>query len=314
MVARPEERSALIGLGLLLAGAGLGIAAALLFILNREEDEPRRAATVRVLSARGSLTPRVHLFGDRVVARIDVTADRRALDPATVRAHITFSPYRRVGEAAVTRSDDGQMSRISFVTTLVCLESVCVPRDGRKRFEFPLASVEYRLRGTTRRSGTLVQWPVVEAVTRLGPLDLQANRWRGNVFSLPEVSYRISPGGLAGALYGGAFVLTLLAGALVFLALRGRVERPKPVAAAPGLELTALERALRLVESSNGRVDDQRRALELLARELAAHGDEDLANAARELAWSEDVPAEAATESLLLDVRRSLENGNGELS
>lgn len=313
MVGRREERSALLGLGLLLAGVGLGIAAALLFFLNRGENQPRRTESVRVMAARGSLTPRIHLFGDRLVARVDVTADRLALDPSLVRVHATFEPYQQVGETVVTREDAGRMTRLSFAMPLACVEIACVPRQGRKRFEFPPASVEYRPRGTTRFSGTLVEWPVAEAATRLGPRDLQDKRFRANVFSLPEVSYRLAPGGLAAFLYGAAFLLACAAGGLLFLALRGRLERPAPTLVRT-VELPPLERALRLVETANGRVGDQRRALELLAKELAARDEPGLSGAARELAWSPEQPSEAATRALTSRVRSEMERVDGELS
>jgi hypothetical protein len=72
--------------------------------------------------------------------------------------------------------------------------------------------------------------------------------------------------------------------------------------------LTPLEQALAVLEdpaAANGAAD-RRRALELVAAELAGRGNDDLAYAARRLAWSRQVPAVASTTPLAEQARPAL--------
>jgi hypothetical protein len=128
---------------------------------------------------------------------------------------------------------------------------------------------------------------------------------------VPEPTYRASPNLLAGLLLGGALLLAVAGGVLVYAGWPRR--RPEPeLEALPEQEflLTPLEQALELLEDAaraNGAAD-QRRSLELVAEVLAQRGDADgLAPAARELAWSPTPPPLEATKGLAARVRAQLD-------
>jgi len=123
--------------------------------------------------------------------------------------------------------------------------------------------------------------------------------WKAALFSLPSLTYSISPSLLFALLLIGGLGLLLAAGVLVHLARRRpEVEAaPAPAPAPPAPVLPPVERALLLLELSE-RVDgagDQRRALERVADELTRRGETELARAARALAWSERPPGTEQT-------------------
>src|SRR5439155_842318 len=73
--------------------------------------------------------------------------------------------------------------------------------------------------------------------------------------------------------------------------------------------------SVRLVGRAQGDAPDKRKALELLARELAHSGEPELALVARELAWGEPTPLPTVSQPLMLDVRRVIEQrSNGQVA
>jgi hypothetical protein len=283
-------RRALVVAFVLLAGA---VAAALALLLG-----PAGGATVPQLAGRAAVAeaeiePRAHLFGDSISARVDVVADRALLDPATLRLQADFEPYEPVGPVTVERRDVGGLSRLRFSVPLRCIGPDCIPPTARRVFAFDPAAVV-----ADGRAVATVEWPEVEAtsrVTQSGLVDSEAVihvHWRANMTELPAVSYRVEPalaaaalGGLAGALAAGAAVLLVAA-------LRPARRQPPP--------LPPLERALALLEAARreGGVEEQRRALDLVAAELHRRGEPALAEDASTLAWSRPLPAPDATEAL----------------
>ena len=156
-------------------------------------------------------------------------------------------------------------------------------------------------------------WPRLIVNTRIGPGDLTAlpSPWRGEVASVPEPSYRASPSPARRLLLGGAGLLALLGGGLVYAGWPRREPEPEPEPIVmPEFSLTPLEQALVLLEDAaraNGAAD-QRRSLELVAEVLGERGDADgLAPAARELAWSPTPPPLEATKGLAVRVRATLD-------
>src|SRR5918994_1413117 len=135
--------------------------------------------------------------------------------------------------------------------------------------------------------------------------------WRLDANSVPEPSYRSSPGLLLALLVGGCLLLLAAAGALAYLGWpRDHVEPQPEPEPEPELLPTPLEQALELLETAaraNGGAD-QRRSLELVAEVLAERGEEDgLAQAARALAWSPTPPGPDRTKDLAARVRAALE-------
>ena len=317
--------------GLAAAGVGILLLVVSLVRMTRDGGEaPLRPEGDIVATA--TLAPRLHRFGDALRAEVTVVLDRRRLDPRLVRLETDLEPYRAVGGTLVERDDAGDLTRLRYTMTLRCLVPACVPGLlERKRFEFRPVTVVYRRAETFGSQADFVHltWPTVEVVSHLSEQAIETARsadprgsgdlsrglragdvsqlWRANPLDLPPVSYRVRPAVLASWLFAMALALALAGAAL----LARQAPRQVPVAAARPVEEegTALERALRAVDGAltNGHVGEQRRALELLARELAREDEVALAAEARELAWSESAPPREAAATLSERVRSTLD-------
>jgi len=328
---RLAQRLPLIAAGALLAA----IVAVVLVVALSSHGQPSTAGSLpgkQALSASWSLFPSSVLFGDTVHVRVDATVDRRRLDPERLRLETHFKPYEPIVPRRFTRRDVSHYTHLVYRIDLRCVVRDCAPDAGSlQRFTLLPARLFYRgqVRGGGRAPSLELDWPVVVAVSRLDPIDLERraqgiNR-RGqraiNVLPLPPwrvdsrlvpVSYAVRPGTAFWAAVAGAL---LLIGAATLLLrpylpaptfLRRRRAEPEP-----------LERAVAAVESAraSGAQERERKALELLGAELARSGEIRLAESARALAWSQpDPPEPTLTTALTVDVRRLIEersNGHG---
>jgi len=77
----------------------------------------------RGIEAQAALEPRITLFGDMVVAHVDVLLDRRKVDPASVRVGTEFLPWEIVGQPVRARQDAIRFTRAVRRE----VESNCVP-------------------------------------------------------------------------------------------------------------------------------------------------------------------------------------------
>ncbi len=315
--------------GVLLAAL---VALVVVALFTRGGSAPTRRAIAdgRPIVATASVVPQSHLFGERLRVRVDALVDRRRLDPARVVLDVGWTPYQPTEPMVRARQDVGRFTRLHWGVQLYCVVLDCTPRAGSiARFSFEPATLHYRgrpLRGDAPEPIT-IQWPSISAVSRLDPIDLErravvsrlraqgqlqrtiAPPWRVSAANLDPISYSVRP---------GVLFWTALAGALLLVAASGAILRPylphvrRPHRAGPN----ALERALEAVERTRGRGDlaAERKALELLARELHHSGQRGLAWDASVLAWSEPVPEPELTGALAIDVRRTIagrENGHG---
>lgn len=265
------------------------------------------------LRASGSISPTVHFVGDRVVARLEIVVDRRAVDPASVRATASFPPYEPA-RSAVERAEAGPLVRIVYRWDLACLGERCLPR-GERVVRLPPARVTYA-------QGTAVEvpWPRTAIVSRLRHIEATLQRverlasflsagqgipvvsaqaqlspWRTNR-QPPPVTYGVAPTALGvGLLVAAALAL---AGAAALFVPRLRRRRPPPAVCRPAT--SPLGEALSILAEmmANGAGPQRREALERLARELAALERRELAVRARRLAWSPAPPAGEAVEQL----------------
>jgi hypothetical protein len=296
--------------------AAIAIAlAGLAAVLLTRDDATTDDSVARRLRAQAALDRRVVMFGDTVRARVDVTFDRRRVDDDSVKVRAAFKEWRRVGQPEVVRHRAGEAVHLRVTYVLRCLRSDCPPERESRPFEFDPAVVEFvdLDSGTPSPSSLEVFWPRLIVNTRISPGDLtaQPGPWRGDLAAVPEPSYRAEPSLLAGFALGGAGLLVLLGGALVYAGWPRREPEPVPdPIVVPEFSLTPLEQALELLEDAaraNGAAD-QRRSLELVAEVLGERGDEDgLAPAARELAWSPTPPPPEATKGLAARVRATLD-------
>ena len=309
--------------GIALTTTALVGALAVVLVASSRERDTRGASPVESpgIEARGSLSPRVALFGDTISARVDVTLDRSLYDAESVRVGTTFAPWEIVGEPERVRRDAGSTTHLGTTFVLRCLTDACTPVRAASPLDFIPARVTYReLGGESARRRTIeVAWPQLVAYSRIIPAESEVGSsgstisWRADVVSLPGVSYRAPPGMVLALLLAGGLGLVVAGVVLAYLAWPRRTPAPPPEPTPEPLpsltSLTPLEQALVLLGES-ARADgagEQRRALELVSEELEKWGDADLAGAARMLAWSPDVPGLEHTTALAARVRAELD-------
>jgi hypothetical protein len=300
-------------LGIVLAGCG-------------GDDSKPLLAQGKAAAVRGALTPDVHLFGEPVVATVEVIVDREQIEPGAVRVKTDFKPYETVGQTVVEEEEIGQFTQLRYSTTLRCLREDCIPRtltgdvtvsqtpelplfpenqmrDEKRKYEFPPAIVTVEDEPADRTLGRVV-WRPLRSVSRINWYDSsvvgQGFPFVSTVTPVPEPSYRISPTALGVALI--ALAVALLALPAIYLVRRYRARRAPQRARGPAQ--SPLERALGLVEWASRRpsVDERREALEALAYELDAEEDE-TASRARAQGWSPPSPATEEMTGLVAEIR-----------
>lgn len=274
----------------------------------------------QALTASVDIAPQSFLFGQAVHIRIDAIVDRSRLDPGRVHLEANWSPYAPINALSFHRSDAGRYTRLTWRVDLHCVVLVCVPQVGSNvRTVFEPATVRYIPGKNDRRSAppVTITWPNVIAWSRLDPIDSERKavvKVRGTVITrqnaafvppwhvdsnVGAVSYSVRPAllmpisiALALALLGAAFLLA----------------RPWLPAIAFGRRTapSKLDRALAAVERARGQTVEERKALELLAAELRSSGEEGLAWAASELAWSPERPQPERTDALAASVRETV--------
>jgi hypothetical protein len=319
-------RRALSLLGLaVLAGTTVLVVALLVWGRGGTDDGvqvPIPADPAPAIQARATLSPRPATFGDTITARVDVTLDRRRIDPDSVRIAMDFAPFAPTADPERARREGETTTHIRSTWTLRCLTSACLPPGQPLRIPFEPATVTYDTLGPQAASGRRLTagWPLLVVHTRLEANALTPpafgsgtspfeTPWRAEMVSMPPVSYRVDPETARIPLLGAAGAFALVGLALAYLGRPRR--RPKPAVVGeepPAPVLTPIEQALAMLEdavAANGAAD-RRRALELVAVELAGRGSHDLAQLARTLAWSRQLPALERTTPLAEEARPAL--------
>ena len=290
------------------------------------DDSKPLIAPSKTAVVRGEIRPSVHLFGEPVVARVDVVLNREKVDPTDVQLKTDFEPYDAVGETREERQDLGDFTVIRYTTTLNCLSEECVPRtasgettvsqlpglppflpgqqrDEKVKFEFPPATVIAAAEPKDRTLGRVV-WSPLRSLSRINWYDSsvvgQGFPFVATVAPLPEPDYRVSPTVLGVGLLALALALLALPVALI-LNRRRRHAGPRAEA---GPAPSPLERALQLVEWASRRpsVAERREALEVLAVEVASE-DGTTAERAREQGWSPPTPEPEQMTELVASIR-----------
>jgi hypothetical protein len=271
------------------------------------QDGPEVAVDVRLL-------PRSLDFGDTLTAVVDVTVDRRRVDPATVEVRQEFSPWGLLKRPERTRRDAEDTTLLRTTYVMRCVISPCVPPRESAQLEFDPVVVRYRLSKGNARHVLEQRWPTLVTHSNVIASDLERREavntpWRADLVSLPEPTYAASPALLRGLFFGAALVLALAGVALALLAMPKREivpepePEPEPEPALPPLELALI--LLTEEVRANGAAD-RRRALELVAEEMEARDVVPLARRARAMAWSEETPTLAETSGLAASVRAQL--------
>jgi hypothetical protein len=316
--------------------AGVVVVSAVLVILtawisNDQRGTPRKADPPIDVEAEADLAPKVALFGDTVRAHVDVVVDATRVDSDSIRIAADFAPWEMVDKPERRQTSAGDLAYVRTAYTLRCLSSTCIPSGRSTTYQFDPGRVSFArvTRTAPDEDSVRVTWPSFRVFSRVAAADLQNNPrssapWQADLVSLPDASFRLAPGRLVAVLLVAAAALAAAAFGLAVAAWPRRQPAPPPPPPLPPAKpmLSPLEQALVLLEQSvrNDGVEEQRRALELVAEELetAAWGDHSLANAARQLAWSEIAPPIDATSDLAARVRAAVdlthdasENGDG---
>ena len=318
---RPDRGVVRVRLGPLAVAAAVALAAA---GCGGDAEKPLIAAS-KTAVVRGELRPSVHLFGEPVVAQVDVIVNHAKVDPDDVRLVTNFEPYEQVGETREERKDIGDYTVIRYRTTLNCLNHNCIPptaagettvsqlpglppsmagqqRDEKIKFEFPPALLVAEAEPKDRTLGRVV-WSPLRSLSRINWYDSRVVGpgfpFVSTVTPLPEPAYRVSPLLLGLALLSLAFALVAVPLGLLWRSWR---RRAAPMATTPSL--SPLEHALRLVEWASGRpsVDARREALEALAYELDA---DERAARVREKGWSPPTPQPEEMTELVASIREN---------
>ena len=269
------------GLILRLAGSiavGLVVGGAIL-AAQRLSSEPEGPPMRDPVAVRAWLSAPAVLFGDALRADVHVLVDRTRVDPASVRLVSSFEPFH-VNSRRVTRTDSGETTALRYNLELLCLERTCLPKQGQPR---PVRLERgFVLFGPNQRRA--LDWPGVEVASRLSAADRVRPALRLPDAPPPAATYALSPTLLTAVLLGGAALLALAALALLAIEVRRWVLRRR--ARDPLAGLSPVGRALALLERARTPAE-RRAALDRLAR---AVDDDELADEARRLAWSEQAP------------------------
>lgn len=265
------------------AVVAMGVAVVAVLLLGHATPL-RGVQPVRALTVHASFSPPAVQFGDRVIARVVVLADRDALDTSRLRVTEDVVPLTQLGAVHVTKTNRGRLAVIAYDTPAVCLSQGCLAPAGPKELRLPLARIE-----APRRAGGVARatsvWPQLTVGARVVAADLKAAQPPFHAdTSAPAVTYRIAPGALSRLLDIVAAVLAAAgAGFAVWQVVVLRRRRMPDTR-------SALDQALALVREAESRPpEDRRRAVGLLARVLQRR-DGGLAGAAGDLAWSKPVP------------------------
>jgi hypothetical protein len=275
------------------------------------------------LKAYVSITPIVHLFGDTIQARLDVLADSRLVDPGSIRVHGGFFPYEPVAAPTLDSRRVGRLTQLTWTWSLRCLDVKCVPiappSERYHVFRFPAVHIDVVRPNGKVQYGITAGWPPIQVDSQMSPGVLRAlaltNRlnWRYRLTPVAAPTYARSPSLLFWLALGAAgFMFVGALGALLRWYFNIHPRRAK----APARPGTPLERALALIAWAHAQGDEtlQRKAFERAAEELVVLPAEtvgELARAAHELAWSQQLPADEEIESFAQQALESGQRNNG---
>ena len=266
----------------------------------------------RVLAAAATIEPTTHLFGDTVIARVDVALDKSRVDPDSVKIDVRFAPYERI-TTKVTRREGGDLVELRYMIPLRCLEQRCVPSlaslrgtggppTGRSSYQFPPGQVTAR--GGGQRHSATIQFPPVQVTMRLNEAEIGASLFPYKASTKPPApSYSAAPRALMAGSIVGALLLLAWPALLTRNVVRERRAAREAVDVEP--EITPRQRALSELEWALAQTGgNRRRGLERAAGTLEEAGKPALAREARTLAWSPPQPEAALVERLREEVSR----------
>ena len=243
-------------------------------------------------------------FADRVVARVDVIAERDQVDGGSISVDPAFGLWSIDGPSRSASTESSTLIHRTWWYTISCLTLECLPKGtALQGFRLPAVLVTAR---TPQGEAVKIReaWPLLDVSGRYAaPRNTHVSPIFRIARDLPAASYRVRPGllGLVLDVAGVALIALALGCTGFFLvvrpALRRRTDEPTPA---------GLARALALVRASQSRTGpDRRRAVGLLARSLPS-GSAGLSAAASRAAWSLPEPTPSSVEELALTVEQEV--------
>ena len=106
------------------------------------------------IAARAVVSGRSLLFGQEIVARLDLLIDREVLDPAKVTVDAEWDPFSPTVKPVESHIDYDRFTSMRFEYGIECLTTACVPDTVTKLIDLPSATV--------RHEGVpveIVEWP-----------------------------------------------------------------------------------------------------------------------------------------------------------
>lgn len=303
-------RRALVLVPQLILAAVAGVAVGLLWLATGDDGVGEGPPPAETVTAEGRFEPVTHSFGDTVIARVDVVVDSRSVQPDSIRVDADFAPYETVGPERVQRIDAGATSVVRFSYPLRCLREGCDPDGASGVIELETGRVMYRFRGQPGDAIEVLDWPPVQVTGRVGDAAVTDILWQADETALVAPSYRNDPVKTAAVLFVAALLLAALGAWLAWRFWRPR-RAPAMDDIATASPVSPLERALDSARSAslNGDSALRRRALERVARELAAVGLYDLASDASVLAWGAGGSSGDDVDDLARRTLTALDNG-----
>ena len=289
----PTSRVAAI---VLVLGVALTAVLGASFVDRPSASKPVLADPVTVKRA---LSTTAALFGDRVVAEVDVVSRDANVPPGSVRVGTSFEPFTVVSRK-VERAHVGGASLLRTTVALQCLTRACLPPAGGRVVRFLPIVVSYAKDGEQRKA--VVPWEPLQVSSRL-PRGVAGI---GVIDTAPPLDPRFarSPDTLHLVLLIATVLLALGGAVLVVTALRP----PSLRARRRWEKLSPLERSLALVEAAAASEDEteRRRTLDQLALCLGEAQSPQLELQTRELAWGQAPPEPRELTLLAAEVRATL--------
>lgn len=264
--------------------AAAAVAVALVLLVGRSAPA-QDARTADALIVRTSFDPPAAQFGDRIVARVVVTADPAVIDVGRIHITASIAPLTQLAAPTTVRATQGRLAVVTYEIPAVCIDDGCIAGKGPRQLRVEAVRVDAPRAGGTAELAA--RWPLLEIRSRVDAADLA----RGTpqlraATAYPPVTYRIAPQTLAPLL--DAFAALLAVAGIAWGAWQASILVRRRRAMDTRNEL---DRALALVREAESRPpEDRRRAVGLLARILRARN-VPLARDAGELAWSRPTPA-----------------------
>jgi hypothetical protein len=251
------------------------------------------------VTVKRALSTTAALFGDPVVAEVDVVSRDADVPAVSVRVATTFAPLTVIS-TKVDRARLGGASLLRTTVMLQCLSRACLPPAGGRLVQLRPIVVTYAHDGAHAR--TVIPWHPLQISSRLP----QGADGIGVIDTAPPLDpgFARSPTTVRAVLLLATALLLLGGAALVVSALwpaslRGRRQWAK---------LSPLERSLRLVEAAAGGADEteRRRTLDQLALRLGDAQSPQLEGQTRALAWGQAPPEPRDLTMLAAKVRATL--------